>query len=263
MPADKDRRFERPKAGRGRDMGGKRNNDYKKTEQDFMLLSPNAPFQYQEAFNSLRTNLKFVSINNNYKKIIVTSALPNEGKSSVAINLGVSLATDGSKVLLVDCDLRKPILHRYLRVRGGVVGGLAAVLADNPTAAEKHIITFRDVDLSVLPAGSPPPNPTQLLGSQAMSELLKYLETKYDYIILDTAPVSVVTDAAVLSQYADGALLVVRQKFATIQQVQQAKKNLDAVNANILGVVFNGFDLKKTDKTTGYYNDYYYEYSNK
>lgn len=254
MSAESKRQTGRKK--RGRKTGRK------KDEQDFMLLSPNVPFQYQEAYNSLRTNLKFVSINNNYKKIVVTSSVPNEGKSSLAINLGVSLATDGSRVLLIDCELRKPVLHRYLRIRGGITGGLTAVLAGNVGSTES-IVRFRDVGLSVLPAGSPPPAPAQLLGGQTMADLISSLESHYDYIIFDTPPVSVVTDAAVLCQYADGVLMVVRQKTATISQVQQAKKNLESVNANILGVVFNDFNLRNTDKESGYYYNYYHEYSEK
>ncbi len=263
MPADSDKRDVRQAPQKRPGRKKEHAKAWRKAKHDFMLLSPSAPFQYQEAFNSLRTNLKFVSVSNNYKKIVVTSALPGEGKSSIAINLGVSLATDGSRVLLMDCDLRKPILHRYLRVRGALVGGLTNVLSGDITLAAQYTVAFRDVNLSVLPAGSAPPNPTQLLGSQAMMRLLQELEPKYDYIILDTAPVSVVADAAVLSQFADGVLLVVRQKMATIPQVQQAKKNLEAVNANLLGVVFNDFDVEHTGKSSGYYNNYYYEYSNK
>lgn len=267
MAGDLEKKYERKKSQREQEPKARKKktrSGRKKTEQDFLLVSPDAPFQFQEAFNSLRTNLKFVSMNNNYKKIVVTSSLPNEGKSSIAINLGVSLAMDGSHVLLVDCDLRKPVLHRYLRVRGNTSGGLTAVLAGNINSVDQYTVAFRDVDLSVLPAGASPPNPAQLLGSKAMKDLIASLESRYDYIIFDTAPVSIVTDAAVLSQYADGVILVVRQKMATIPQVQQAKKNLEAVNANILGVVFNDFDLRNTDKSSGYYyNNYYYEYSDK
>ncbi|MEG0020360.1 MAG: CpsD/CapB family tyrosine-protein kinase [Oscillospiraceae bacterium] len=221
------------------------------------IVSKAAPFAYVEAFKSLRTNLNFVSVNSSLKKLIITSAIPNEGKSSVAINLAVTLAETGSKVLIVDCDLRKPILHKYLKLGKTDSKGLTGILSGESTV-DGSIVYFKDIKISVLIAGVIPPNPAELLGSKKMEELIAKLETYFDYIIFDTPPVSVVTDSAVLSKFTDGVLLVVRQNLATVEQVKLAKKSLDSVNANIIGVVLNDFDTTKGGKNSGYY--YYYDY---
>lgn len=234
----------------------------KKTARKFQIISQSAPFQYQEAFKSLRTNLKFVSVNGDYKKIIFTSAIPGDGKSSVAINLAISMAEAGSRVLLVDADLRKPILHQYLRIAKSTSQGLTGVLAGN-CSAEEAVVKFSDLGIHVLVAGAIPPNPAELLGSRKMGELIDSLSQQYDFILFDTPPVSVVTDAAVLSQYADGVILVVRQNHASIDQAKQAQKNLEAVHATIIGAVLNDYDIKNANKETGYYYTYYYDYSSK
>lgn len=231
----------------------------KNSNRKFMLLGMNTPFQYQEAFKSLRTNLKFLAIGKSCKKIIMTSAIPGEGKSSVAINLGVSLAEAGSRVLLVDCDLRKPILHRYLRLNESFYKGLTNILTGG--VLSESIINVKSVNLHVIIADAIPPDPTEMLGSERMKALVEELEKEYDYIIFDTPPVSVVTDAAVLSQYVDGVILVIRQNYVTFDQVALAKKNLEAVHANILGAVLNDFNTKLADKESGYYYSYDYTYS--
>lgn len=232
----------------------------KRLNRKFVLVGKNTPFQYQEAFKSLRTNLKFLAMDKACKKIIMTSAVPGEGKSSVAINLAVSLADAGSRVLLMDCDLRKPIIHRYLNLDSSSYKGLTNILSSG--VLTESIVSMKSLNLHVIIADAIPPNPAELLGSGRMKVLIEELDKHYDYIICDTPPVSVVTDAAVLSQYADGVILVVRQNFATYDEVALAKKNLDAVHANILGAVLNGFDTKLADKESGYYYSYNYTYSN-
>lgn len=231
----------------------------RKSGRKFLLVGKDTPFQYQEAFKSLRTNLKFLAVGKACKKIIMTSAIPGEGKSSVAINLAVSLAEAGSRVLLVDCDLRKPIIHRYLKIDNSAYKGVTNVLSDGSLA--ESIIGIKALNLHVIIADAIPPNPAELLGSSRMKMLISELDKHYDYIIFDTPPVSVVTDAAVLSQYVDGVILVVRQNFATFDQVALAKKNLDSVDANILGVVMNNFDTRSANKESGYYYSYNYDYS--
>ncbi len=233
-------------------------NAHSKINRKFQIISKNAPFQYQEAYKSLRTNLKFVSLNGDYKKIIITSAIPGDGKSSVAVNLAVSMAETGSRVLLIDCDLRKPILHKYLRIPKSTSSGLTGVLAGS-ASLDQAIVKFSDIGIHVLTAGTIPPNPAELLGGRKMGELVAQLEQMYDIIIFDTPPVSVVTDAAVLSQFADAVILVIRQKHSTIEQAQLAKRNLEAVHANIIGVVLNDFDMRASNKESGYYYSYYYD----
>lgn len=231
----------------------------RKSGRKFLLVGKDTPFQYQEAFKSLRTNLKFLAVGKACKKIIMTSAIPGEGKSSVAINLAVSLAETGSRVLLVDCDLRKPIIHRYLKIDNSAYKGITNVLSDGSLA--ESIVGIKALNIHVIIADAIPPSPAELLGSSRMKMLISELDKHYDYIIFDTPPVSVVTDAAVLSQYVDGVILVVRQNFATFDQVALAKKNLDSVDANILGVVMNNFDTRSANKESGYYYSYNYDYS--
>lgn len=232
----------------------------KRSNRKFLLVGKDTPFQYQEAFKSLRTNLKFLAMGKSCKKIIMTSAIPGEGKSSVAINLAVSLADAGSRVLLMDCDLRKPILHRYLKLDKSSYKGLTNILSGG--VLTESIVNMKSLNLHVIIADAIPPNPAELLGSGRMKILVEELEKHYDYIIFDTPPVSVVTDAAVLSQYADGVILVIRQNHATFDEVALAKKNLDTVHANILGAVLNDFNTKSADKESGYYYSYNYDYSN-
>ena len=239
------------------DIAVRRRNKRRKT--DLITNIDDAPFQYQEAINSLRTNLRFVSMTGECKKILVTSSIPDEGKTSIAINLAHSLASTGSSVLLIDCDLRKPVLHRYLKLTGGTSSGLTDMLQSKTIDAE----FFRSIkpDFSVLPSGTVPPNPTAILGSHGMGSFLDEVSGMFDYVLLDTAPVALVTDAAVLSQYADGIMMVVRQKTVTFEQAIQAKKNLTQVNANIIGAVLNNFDARYIDKGSWYYSyNYYYEY---
>ena len=162
-------------------------------------------------------------------------------------------------MLLVDCDLRKPIIHRYLKIDNSAYKGITNVLSDGSLA--ESIVGIKALNIHVIIADAIPPNPAELLGSSRMKMLISELDKHYDYIIFDTPPVSVVTDAAVLSQYVDGVILVVRQNFATFDQVALAKKNLDSVDANILGVVMNNFDTRSANKESGYYYSYNYDYS--
>ena len=222
------------------------------------LLTNNAPFAYAEAYKTLRTNLSFASISKQYKRIIITSAIPNEGKSTVAINLAFTLAESDAKVLLIDCDLRNPTLRRLLRVHPEHKGGLTALLTG--TAELKDcIFNYPKMKCDVLLAGATPPNPVELLSSPQMKELLDQLGNNYDYIICDTPPVSIVTDAAAMSRFCDGVLLVVRQKLSTRDQVWAAKRNLDAVQANVIGTILSCYDMSDdTQAVNPYYGGYYH-----
>lgn len=224
-----------------------------------ILLSSNAPFAYTEAFKSLRTNLSFASINKQCKTMIITSSIPNEGKSTVAANLAMTLADSGAKVLLIDCDLRNPTLRRLLRVRAEYQVGLTSLLTSN-ASWDECIFRHPKINCDILLAGTIPPNPAELLSSPQMADLLQKLSEKYSYIICDTPPVSVVTDAAALSRYCDGVILVVRQKFSTREQVRMAKRNLDAVQANIIGTILSCYDMSGDTQGSGAYYKSYYHY---
>ena len=225
-------------------------------ENKLEIVSDKSPFAYVEAYKTLRTNMNFIFRNNKYKKLVVTSSIPGEGKSSVSINLARVLAENGTRVILIDCDMRKPMLHKYLRAQRFRTRGLSTVLSGISTL-EDSVATFSDLQFDLMTAGPIPPNPTELLASEEMEHLLDLLAKQYDYVICDTPPVSVVTDAAILSQYNAGVILVVRQKYATFKK---AKQNLENVHADILGCVLNQYDVSKNVKETKQSSYYYYNY---
>lgn len=208
-----------------------------------------------EAFNALRTNLAFTSVGNTTSVFVITSAIEGEGKSSVSINTAKALERNGKRVLLIDCDMRKPSLHRYLGVRNPSSTGLSTVLCKESSVSES-IIRIEDKNIWFLPAGVIPPNPAELLASNQMSILISGFRDSFDYIICDTPPVNVVTDAAALCAVCDGVILVVRHKYSTREQVHHAKGILETVGAHILGVVYN--DYLPTSIHNTYYQDYHY-----
>lgn len=221
------------------------------------ILSPTSPFPFTESFSTLRTNLSFVTAASDAKTILVTSALPGEGKSTTAINLAITLAKDNKKVILVDADLRKPSVQRYLRIQPGSMQGLTSVLTRRSTIKES-IGYYESLGIDVMVAGTRPPNPAELIALPLMKELIEELRLTYDYIIVDAPPAAVVSDPAVLSRVCDGALLVVRQNFSTHQDVLEAKSNLLKVDTNIMGVILNDYKIKEDTKDAGAAQYYYY-----
>ena len=218
------------------------------------ILTAESPFAYKEAYKLLRTNLNFItSTLGNCKKIVVTSSVPNEGKSIFAINLAITLAENGAKVLLIDCDMRKPALHRYLRVKENYLRGLSSMLSNCVFFHPKHNFNF-------ILAGTIPPNPSEMLGSQSMNDMLESLAGSFDYIICDAPPAGFVTDPIVLSQHADGVLLVVRQSNTRRNMVHSVKQSFESVNANLLGVVLNRCDIRDVRDRYSYHR-YGYSYS--
>ncbi|MBQ1596472.1 MAG: CpsD/CapB family tyrosine-protein kinase, partial [Clostridia bacterium] len=237
----------------------KRDKAKRQSSADFMIASGNdVPFNYVESFKSLRTNLNFIAATEKLNTFILTSAIPGEGKSNTAINLAITLAEDSKSVVVVDCDLRKPSLNRYLKL-GRNFKGVTDILTGNATV-EDALIQFEDLGIHVLTAGAVPPNPSEMLSAEPMQKLVEDLKGAFDYVILDTPPVSVVTDAAILGRYADGALLCVRSDYAPKETVQLAKERLTAVGVRILGVVLTGFDAKNDHKSSAYSYTYEYEY---
>lgn len=216
------------------------------------LISEKAPFAYVEAYKTLRTNFNFLTANGKNRIILVTSTLQDEGKSGLAINLAISLAQAGSKVLLIDADMRNPSLHRYLRLKMEAELGLSTLLTGEVKVGDCLMTTEQGVD--VIAGGLIPPNPTELIGSEAMKELLQVASQRYDYVICDTPPVGIITDAAALSPLCDGVLFAIRQRFASKNQVHGALRNLQTVNAKILGAVMTNYTAQKHDKGYGYYN---------
>ena len=229
-----------------------------KSHRKLLMVGPDAPFQFVEAYKSLRTNLEFLSASSGCKVILITSSVPEEGKSNVAINLATTMAAGGKKVVLVDGDLRKGSLSRYLHLNRNRPG-ISNVVANQCTLTDA-LVRFKNVQFTLLPVGPLPPNPSEMLATPAVEALFKGLREYYDYVIVDTPPVSVVTDAAVMCRFADGVILVVRPGVTTTQGAQLSKKNLEAVHAHILGVVLNGYDAKRTGHKDGYYYSYSYDY---
>lgn len=229
-----------------------------KSHRKLLMVGPDAPFRFVEAYKSLRTNLEFLSASSGCKVILITSSAPEEGKSNVAINLATTMAAGGKKVVLVDGDLRKGSLSRYLHLNRNRPG-ISNVVANQCTLADA-LVRFKNVQFTLLPVGPLPPNPSEMLATPAVEALFKGLREYYDYVIVDTPPVSVVTDAAVMCRFADGVILVVRPGVTTTQGAQLSKKNLEAVHAHILGVVLNGYDAKRAGHKDGYYYSYSYDY---
>jgi len=223
------------------------------------VLNDKSSFHVKEAYKALRTNIVFTIPHDGAKRIIVTSALAGEGKSTNCLNLAISFAQTGSKVLIVDCDLRKPNIANLLNIPS--TPGLSNVLA-NLSTIDSTIVHSDYANLDVIPSGDMPPNPAELLGSAAMKDVLDKLSEIYEYIFLDTSPINIVTDAAVMSKMVDGILLVVRQGRTDRENVAEAIKKLSFVDANILGFVLNG---RLSDIKMGYrYGKHgYYRYGKK
>ena len=226
----------------------------KKADEKDPLISKEVPFAVEEAYKSLRTNLIFTLPEENCKIIEVTSSQQKEGKSITAVNLAISLCKNGSRVVLVDCDLRLPTVAKKLRIEQKP--GLTNLLFGMNQMDEVINQHFSGVD--VIPAGDLPPNPSEVLGSQNMKSAIEHLSQHYDYVILDTPPVGVVADAVILSQYASGIILVVRTGKTRQEDVGSAVDTLKLANANILGFV-----MTDTDERKQYYDKYGYTYKQK
>lgn len=199
-----------------------------------------------EAFRQLRTNLQFLAVDDPPRSIVVTSSLPQEGKSTTACNLAITLAQAGVRVAVVDSDLRRPRLAAYLGLEGAV--GLTDVLVGRADL-DDVLQPWGDGQLLVLPSGPTPPNPSELLGSRQMQELLEHLEQRVDLVLLDAPPLLPVTDAAVLSTLASGAVVVVHSGRTKREQVQRAVELLRSVDAQVYGLVLNMVPAKSI---TGY-----------
>ncbi|BBX18005.1 chromosome partitioning protein [Mycolicibacterium duvalii] len=205
-----------------------------------------------EAFRKLRTNLQFLSVDNPPRVIVVTSSMPSEGKSTTAINIALALAEAEHNVVLVDGDLRRPTAHKYLDLVGAV--GFSTVLSGAATLDEALQKT-RFAGLTVLTSGAVPPNPSELLGSQSARKLLHELRGRFDYVIVDSAPLLAVTDAAILAAGADGVLLMARFGHTRREQLIHAVGSLESVGAPLLGAVFT---LMPTRGSLSYSYDYSY-----
>lgn len=199
-----------------------------------------------EAYRSLRSNIEYSSFDDEYRAIVVTSSVPGEGKSTTSGNLALSLAQSGNKVLLVDCDMRKPSIHKKFKISN--ISGTAELLLRKESFED--VANFYNENLTIITAGKIPPNPSEMLSSRAMTAFIKEMKKEFKYIILDTPPLQAVTDAQVLSTKVDGVLLIVKagstKRDAVLNSVDLIKK----VQGKVIGTVLNGVENKK--------NSYYY-----
>ncbi|MEV6152784.1 polysaccharide biosynthesis tyrosine autokinase [Nonomuraea sp. NPDC052129] len=208
-----------------------------------------------EAFRSLRTNLQFIGVDRQPKSLVITSCLPNEGKSSTSSNLAITLAQAGWRVLLVDGDLRRPRIPTYLGIEGAV--GLTDVLIGK-ARLDEVIQPWGEPRLFVLPSGQIPPNPSELLGSRGMRQVIDQVMDDYDIVIVDAPPLLPVTDAATLSAICDGVLLVARYGKTRQEHIVRGTELLASINARIVGTVMN-FVPAKASRYDGYGYGYGYE----
>ncbi len=212
-------------------------------------LDPKSPVS--EAYRTLRTNLQFSKIDKEVQTMLVTSSGPKEGKSTTSANLAIALAQSGKRVVLIDGDLRRPVVHSIFGIdkEDGITNYLM-----NDISYEKMIKESIMDNLYIIPSGILPPNPSELISSKNMEDLIARLKTDFDFVIFDTPPIIAVTDAAILSTKVDGTLLVVKSGQTNYDAVVRAKSLMDNVDARVLGALLNGVEVG------GMYGTYYYYY---
>lgn len=225
-----------------------------KSKSRKFILNDDTKFIITEAYKTARTNLIFSLSTSPNKVITFTSSSPAECKSTTCINMGITLATTGSRVLIIDSDMRKPAVHSLLKLEKS--RGLSSVLSGMCTVAEAINSNVRE-NLDVIVAGPLPPNPAELIGSPNMKELIGVLREHYDYILIDTPPVNVVSDSQLFNELVAGIVFVIRDDVTTHTDVEKALKNIRLANGKVLGFI------KAACKTTGGSSTYkksYYNY---
>lgn len=205
-----------------------------------------------EQYRTLRTNIQFASAaDHKTKTIVITSSNVNEGKSTVAANLAVVFAQAGQNTLLVDADMRKSTVHRSFALANNK--GISSLLS-SPLDTSECIQQTDIPNLSILTSGPKPPNPSELLGSKRMNQVINELEQQFDIILFDMPPITIVTDAQLMAARVDGSILIAREDVTQKETLLQAEKMLKMVGANILGVVYNGAK-NETNKDYYYYGE--------
>lgn len=201
------------------------------------LIAAQHPQSLQaEAYRDLRTNLQFMGLAEGQRSVLITSSLPGEGKSSSAINLAHVIAQSGARVLLIDADLRRPSIHQYLSLEGNA--GLTTVLIGE-AELDELVQPLETEGLDVLTSGPIPPNPSEMVGSEKMEQLLATAMAQYDFVVVDAPPLLAVTDAVVISHHVGGALVVARSEAVKKQQLAQALQKLESAGGRTLGVILN------------------------
>ncbi|WP_431030734.1 polysaccharide biosynthesis tyrosine autokinase [Plantibacter sp. RU18] len=215
-----------------------------KAKQRPLIVQADPKSPRAESFRSLRTNLQFLDVSDQPRSYVITSSIQSEGKSTTAANLAIALTDAGHKVILIDADLRRPKLANYFDIEGAV--GLSDVLIRRATLDDTIQQWGRGL-LSILPAGAIPPNPSELLGSTVMQQLITGLEKQFDYVLIDAPPLLPVTDGALLARHTGGALLVVAAGRTHKNQLKGALESLTHVNASVAGLVMTMVPTKGPD----------------
>ena len=208
---------------------------------------------FSEAIRTLRTNLQFSLVANNANVLMITSSVPGEGKSFISSNLSAAFSMMNIKVLIVDCDMRKGRLHKIFEVSNEK--GLSNLLLDEVKNYKKYVQKTKVDNVSVIPLGIVPPNPSELLNSDKFENLIDTLRDAYDLVILDTPPIGSVSDSLVIAKYVDEAIIVTSYKQTPMEDLNETKKALEATGVKIAGIVLNNMEYKKHSKY--YYNKYY------
>ena len=225
----------------------------KKDEEGRDLIVHNNPKSpISEGIRTIRTNLQFSSMGKDVKKIMITSSMPSEGKSFTSANLAIAFAQDGHKVLIIDCDMRKGRLHKIFKVSNSK--GLSNVLIDDVQKNyKKYIKSTKIENLSILPSGMTPPNPSELLNSDANKELIEILEKEYDYLIFDCVPLNGLPDSLIMSNLVNKVIVVCASKTTPTDLLKKTTASLKNVEADIAGIVIN----KAKETYDKYYGHYY------
>lgn len=219
------------------------------------IISEDTHFSVTEAYKAARTNLMFTtSSEKGCKKIIITSSVAKEGKSTTSTNLAITFAQTGARTLIIEADLRRPKLHQYLNLsnENGMAEYLGGFIED-PHEVVQHIDAY---NLDCITGGHIPPNPSELLISPAMEKMLSIFSEEYDYIFVDSPPINIVTDPVSIAKLMTGAILVVRQNYTTSDSLQQAVAALEFGEIKILGYILNS----SADMRDYTYNRYKYKY---
>lgn len=225
-------------------------------EEVTLIANTDAKSPVSEAYRTIRTNIKFSNIaGRELKTIMLTSATPNEGKSTTISNLGVVMAQAGYKVVVCDCDFRNPTQHKIFKVHNKGLSNCVATGSDVMEIIQQTAVP----SLYVLTSGPVAPNPSELLASQNMVDILEELKQHFDYVLIDTPPIMPVTDAAVVSGKVDGTILVVASGAVSPAIAVEAKTRLEQAGAHLLGVVLNKVDVA-ANSHYGYGYGYYYYY---
>lgn len=209
-----------------------------------------------EAYRVIRTSIQFAQAGKELKTLAVTSCTPNDGKSTTIANLAVVLTQAGKSVLLLDCDMRNPNVHKNFGLSNKL--GLSSCISMG-TALSDAVQKTSIEGLYALTGGVIPPNPSELLGSEQMKNVLQRAKEQYDYVLIDTPPVMPVTDALIVSRFVDGMILVIASAEVKVEMARDVKNQLQHAGANILGVVLN----KVRSEHHGYGYGYYYYYGSK